>query len=733
MVNITLRETRQGSVTDKEGAFTITRVPLGVYTIEIRHIGYQEKIYQEIHLKSDTDVNLTVRLTPVAIQLKEVTVSPGSFSFMGAGSSSRQTMSREDIESVPQFGEDIFRAVNRLPGLSSGDYSAHFSIRGGRHDETLILLDGLEIYEPYHLKDFNEGAISIIDVETIGGVELMTGGFPAEYGNKLSGVFNITSRKPEEDHTRYSVGMSFMNARAMLEGTFAQGKGSWVFSARRGYLDLVFNLMNQNDLPSPMYYDLFSKMDYQIHPNHLFSANVLHARDKYTYNAKATTGFQDTLKTQELANNKYGNSYAWVRLKSTLGRKVSVQNMASVGTVTKSRDGTEKYTDFQDVVYELTNKRDFHILGFKQDWSYEYSNAVFLEAGLDIKKSKVDDTFHNIVGKNPDDPSTDSLAYYPIETRTAFKTDGTTLGLYLVNRFQLLDPLTLELGLRYDRTSYTKDSDFSPRVNALVKLAQRTNLRLAWGHYRQVQGIEDVAALNGQSGYFPSELSRQWTVGLDQSFPNGARVRVEGYYKKGSNLRPKYRNWKGSPDVFLETNEDRILVFPDKTTSRGIELYYDQNFGKKVSLRGSYALSQVEEQTNRIDNINNPSALQYDSNHLGPQDQRHALNLDSTYRPSHAWSLNLSYAFHSGWPGTLENMLQVIGDDGETDFSIQPVKLYGSKLPDYHRLDARITRKFETSRGEVRFFLEVVNLTNHNNVFGYDFYRVLNTNGELQL
>ena len=66
-----------------------------------------------------------------------------------------------------------------MRGLSSGDVAAHFSIRGGRHNETLILLDGLEIYEPYHLKGFNEGAISVINVETIEGVELMTGGFPA--------------------------------------------------------------------------------------------------------------------------------------------------------------------------------------------------------------------------------------------------------------------------------------------------------------------------------------------------------------------------------------------------------------------------------------------------------------------------------------------------------------------------------------------------------------------------
>ena len=192
LINVTLRGTYLGSSTDPDGRFTISRITLGIYTLEASRVGYKEVVYEKLRIESEVTLNLF--MTPIAIQLKEVIVTPGSFSFMETGSSARQTRSREDIESVPHFGEDIFRAVNRLLGLSSGDFSAHFSIRGGRHDETLTLLDGLEIYEPYHLKEFNEGVICIIDVETIEGVELMTGGFPAEYGNRLSGVFNITAR-----------------------------------------------------------------------------------------------------------------------------------------------------------------------------------------------------------------------------------------------------------------------------------------------------------------------------------------------------------------------------------------------------------------------------------------------------------------------------------------------------------------------------------------------------------
>ncbi len=733
-VNVALSGTRLGSTTDRDGRFRIERIPQGVYALRASRVGYEEVVYENVRIEGPTSLDLDLRMTRVVHELKEITVTPGSFSFMESSSSTQQTMSREDIETVPQFGEDIFRAVNRLPGLSSGDYSAHFSIRGGRHDETLILLDGLEIYEPYHLKDFNEGAISIIDVEAIESIELMTGGFPAEYGNRLSGVFSLTSSKrPKPGHASYSLGISFLNARAKSEGTFTEDKGSWFLSARRGYLDLVLNLMNQNDLPSPVYYDIFSKIRYEVNPRHTLSLNVLHARDKYTFDAKATTGFQDTIKTREDANNRYGNSYVWATLNSTLTQKLAVRSMASAGLVTRDRDGTEEYIDIPEPIYALTNKRDFSILAFKQDWIYESSGFMLTEFGYDLKKEDTDDTFTNIVGKNPDDPSADPLAHYPIVNRTNFKKSGTLLGMYLANRFQFLDPLVLEIGLRYDRASYTKDSDFSPRLNALVKLAQRSNLRLGWGFYRQIQSIEDVSALNDQDAYFPSELSKQWTAGFEHVFVDGARLRVEGYYKRGSNLRPKYRNWVGSPDVFPETNEDRILVFPEKTTSKGLEIYYNQNLGSKLSLRGSYAFTFAVEQANRIDNVNDPAAIDFDRNQPNPQDQRHALNLDSTYRPSRTWSITMSYAYHTGWPATLQDMFEVTGEDGEPDLAVKPLKLYGARLPDYHRMDVRVTRKFATSRGDLRFFFEVVNLTNHSNVFGYDYFKTLDSNGEFRL
>lgn len=730
---VTLRGTTLRVASDLNGRFAIRLAPPGTYDLEVRRVGYEMLVVEGIRVDGDTTVDLALTMTPLPFQLAEVTVTPGSFSFMEAGPTNRQTMSRTEIEAVPQFGEDIFRAVNRLPGLSSGDYSAHFSIRGGRHDETLIQLDGLELFEPYHMKDFNEGAVSIVDVESIEGVELLTGGFPAKYGDKRSGVFNLTSRTPKGGGTRYSLGSSFTNARALAEGTFANENGSWLVSGRRGFVDLFLGVIGKNDLPSPRYYDTFSAVRYQIHPRHALSLKLLHAGDRYTFNANATTGFEDTIRTRELAHNRYGNSYAWLRLQSLLGQRLVVGSTVSGSLITSSRDGTERYLDSPGAIYSVTGNRDFSVLGLKQDGTYQHSNSMIIEFGYDLRALNADYALTSVVWQNPDDPSPDTLGYYPQQTQKTTKRDGTTMGAYLSDRIQILSPLTLELGVRYDQASYTNDNDFSPRVNALYRLSEWNSLRAGWGHYRQRQGIADLAALDGLNRYFPSELSKQWTLGFEHLFEDSGTLRLEGYYKTGSRLRPTYRNWKGGLDVFPESNEDRILVFPERTTSKGIELYGKRNLGSRWSVQGSYALAFADERVSRIDNVNNPTPLVFDRSQPSPQDQRHALNLDLTYRLGDRWSMAAAYGFHTGWPATTERLIQVTGDDGEPDFTVLPDKLYGSRLSDYHRLDVRFTKRRHTARGEFRYFFEVINLTNHENVLGYDYFRIRDTGGGIRL
>src|SRR6185436_4911422 len=127
------------ALTEDDGRFVLEGVAAGPCTLSVTRMGFAP-LRRELTVAEGAVLNLDLQLLRTAVPLAEITVTPGSFSFMGQGTGTRQTMSREEVQAVPQIGEDIFRAANRLPGLVSNDNSTHVCIRGGRPHEKLILL-----------------------------------------------------------------------------------------------------------------------------------------------------------------------------------------------------------------------------------------------------------------------------------------------------------------------------------------------------------------------------------------------------------------------------------------------------------------------------------------------------------------------------------------------------------------------------------------------------------------
>ena len=122
------------------------------------------------------------------------------------------------------------------------------------------------------------GAISIIDLGVIHRADLLMGGFPAEYGDKMSGVFDITTKTGNRDRFAMNLGIDLINAHALLEGPLSD-KGSWLVSARRGYVDLILALMDADEDIRPQYADLYSKIAYDLTDKDKLTFNALYAWD----------------------------------------------------------------------------------------------------------------------------------------------------------------------------------------------------------------------------------------------------------------------------------------------------------------------------------------------------------------------------------------------------------------------------------------------------------------------
>jgi len=699
-----------GVSTDVKGSFTIPDLPFGTYTLILTSVGYSQKRLPGLLInKSKLDIG-TISLKESTITLSEVTVTPGSFSIMGDESlSTRQTLSGEDIKNM-SWAEDITRAVTRLPGVSSTDFSSKFTIRGGEKDEVLMILDGMELYDPFHQRDISGGLFSIVDIETIQGIDLMTGGFSAEYGNRQSGVFNMKTNQIANDERHTSIGLSMMNARVYTDGTFAKNKGSYMFSARRGTLDLLFKIVASGE-SIPYYTDAMAKVEYKLTDRHILSFHILRADDKTKRSDVYLTNYDSS-------DIKYSNTYSWLTLESFYNPKLHSRTLLFGGFNEEDRNGSYEKDEYGDVgTFLLTDKRSFNFFGVKQDWNWEVSNRFVLKSGFDLRQLKAEYDYYyslNDIRTNNQDSLINSLIVVDVDARPTAQ----QVNLYVSGRVQVLSSLFMETGLRYDYASHTNDKLWSPRVSLAYAFSKKTFLRAAWGYYYQTQFINNLDVNHNASTFNSAELSTHYVVGLEHLFKNGISLRVEGYFKDMPRINPIYQNLRDPIEVFPEARNDVVKLNINGTTAKGIELFVKYDMGKKISWWFSYALAKAEDD---IESIEFDGLLTARTGKVPrTTGQRHTIYADVNYRPNKKWHLSLAGQVYTGWHRTNYHYNWKTLPDSRLIFYPVHEVFNGVKYPVYHRIDLRANRHFKLKKSTISAFLHVINIYNQKNLRNFD-------------
>ncbi|MFC1476890.1 TonB-dependent receptor domain-containing protein [candidate division KSB1 bacterium] len=715
--NIVVVGTQRGASTGQDGRFSIPDLAEGIYSLEASYFGFRKKVIENITVAGNTSVDVIFELEETVLSLGEVIITPGHFSLIEKEPVTSNSLRAEDMRSFPQLGEDIYRAATRLPGVGGNDFSSRFTIRGGEHDEILVLFDGVELYDPFHLKDI-DGFLSVIDVEAIRSIDMITGGFPAEYGNRLSGVFNMKTVTPSRDNPRTSIAISFLNARFLSEGNFNNGNGKWLFLARRGYFDLLLQRLQDEDDEDeirPVFYDIIGKLQYFINEDHAVSAHMLTAVDNNLFLLDEGEIEVDTY---------YDNYYGWLKWDARFFTGLSAQTVISTGDIGK--EGFVKSLEDNGGGFNGSARdfRGFSYYGIKQDWNYELSDNYLLKWGMSAKNASADHDYffaeqqdYSIAG--PYEPSEPA----PFDTTKILgANEGAEFGAYLSNRFRIIQPLTVELGMRYDHASWTNDNNYSPRVNLAYNFKRNTTFRAGWGRYYQSQGINQLYAQDGDERFYPAELAVHKVAGLEHRFEDGTNLRVEIYHKKLSHLRPHYINYEGPClNLFEFAHDDRVRLEPDRGVSKGFEIYVNRLDKDKFNWWASYGYAKVEEV---VDGTTIPWVF----------DQRHTIYLDVNYRPTKDWSLNTSWQYHSGWPHTAtKNRITEWYPDGSYALEWYPGPLFAERLPSYQRMDIRATRFFNTSHGRLSVFFEIRNFFDRENVSEYDYDHIGYWSGQTQV
>ncbi len=653
---------------------------------------------------------------PMPYLREEIVVRSSRLSLLEQDPPAPLALSRADIDALPHLAGDLFRALSLLPGTAGNDFTAQLHVHGGRRDEVQVLLDGQELYEAHHLYDFDR-ALSIVEPGALSGAALSTGAFPARHGDRLSGVLDLTTGIPS-DRREIRLSLSLVTAVASGSGTFRGDRGTWLATARRGSIDLASRLLGKED---PDFWDLYGKVGYRLGDRQSLRGHLLQAGD--------TLDFQEGVRGEHKAfDTDYDSSYLWLTHQALAGERLLAETTASWSGLDRDRRGVE---DEEDQSFDVADRRTAEIAGLGQSWSFQQAPRHTLSGGVEGRRYEVDYDYARHL--ETDFVLAPGLSPPPT-FRFAGRRTGDHLGVWAADRFSPLAPLaplTVEIGLRYDRHTLTGDTLASPRVNLAWRLSERSVVRASWGHFHQSQRPSELQVEDGETRFSPAERSVHSVLGYERLFGDGDRaslqaLRLEVYRRQIRDPRPRYENLYEPLNVFPEIEPDRVRLAPDSSRAQGVELTLRGAAGARIDWWANYAHASARDR--------------FDGREVRRQtDQTHTLNLYANTRLGRSWSLSLAWRYHTGWPTTPVSLVEVPGAPGgdgeeegeegeepeepaEEEPQLVPVlgPLYSERLPSYHRLDLRASRAWQLRAGRLTFFLDLQNVYDRKNQAGFD-------------
>jgi len=666
-----------------------------------------------------------------------IDVRPSRYKLIDAGRDpgsprSPLALGRDEIGRLPHLGDDPFRTVTLLPGTAGSDVSARFSVRGGRRDEVRVMLDGLELYEPYHLPDY-DGALSLVSARGLEGMTLTTGAYPADLGDRMSGVLDLRTLRPAGPRLVVALGAldatltasgplpggrsgaasgasSGSSSEAASEGEARADPGGWLVTGRRGSLALAGDAVGDE---RPSLWDGLAKVEIPTRAGR-FALRGLAAEDRLRVDTAEDEDF-------ERLDNDWSSAYGWLT-HGWSNDRLLVESLAS--WTGQDRDRRAEVRE-EEGEYALRDRRDMSVVTLSQDYSLRRARGV-VRWGWEARRYRVRFDYAK-------DLELDLVVAAPFSAprRTVHEfrdtRAGNDLALWASHRLTApavagwrppwLERMTAELGLRYDRHQGSDGTVLSPRVNLAWSLGRARVLRLAWGRFTQSQRPYELQVEDGENRLWPVERSSHWVLGYEEVFahapaegagPRLAALRVELYHRTVANPRPRYESLLEPLNFFPEVEPDRVRLAPESSSAYGVELLLQGRWGRRLEGFLAYTGSRSED---RLGGRVVPRRF----------DQGHALRADLGWRLPRRWALNLAWRFHTGWPTTpVETLPAAGGEEAEDEPVARFGALYGRRLPDYHRLDLRVSRRWDLAWGRLTAYADVQNLYDRRNAAGFD-------------
>jgi hypothetical protein len=664
LIGATIFNTNQkaGGVTNTYGFYSISLKQSDTLGLVISMIGYKAQLKKLPGLKN---LVLNINLTANSKELDEVQV-------VASRNDKNVSSTQMGVVDVPMrlantlpvvLGErDILKIIQFLPGVQAGNEgTTGFYVRGGNTDQNLVQLDEATVYNPNHLF----GLFSTFNSNALNRVVLIKGGFPAQYGGRLSSVLDITMKEGNSKKMALSGGIGLISSNVTVEGPLKKEKGSFIISGRRTYVDLLVKPFLKGI--GYAFYDLNAKINYQITPKDKIFLSGFYGQDNAKYTGASSINY----------TINFGNSTATLRWNHLFNQKLFANTsfIANNYHLALSTIQSGYVSQLYSAIKDVNLKSDFEYYpnqkqNIRFGINYSSHNFAPFSASIRIPRS----------GKVPKF-NADSLA---------IKTNTNELAFYINDEIKFSPKFSLNLGLR-SPYFYTKGASYTflePRISSKINLNQETSLKISYTLMNQfLHLIPNSTASLPTDIWIPvskktaPQQSQQFSIGIFKNFKENAFVtNLEFYYKDMKNQAL----FKEGTLLTQVANIEDFLTF-GKGNSYGAELYIEKNIGK---LNGwlSYTLSWTNQQ---FKELNNGKEFPF------AYDRRHNLSVVGTYDLSKKWTLSAAFTYYTGRPYTLPDGRVEIGNGGTLYNGIygEYVGRNNYRMNNYHRLDLSATLK----------------------------------------
>jgi hypothetical protein len=715
------------TVTGPDGTFRLTDLRPGTWQLEIIAPGQPPFTSEPVDVRAGLSSAVDIVLPDVGEFRQDITVTAPAFVAPEEVKNSGFLIRSEEIGRSAGALQDVSRYVQTLPGVVIGtnDFRNDIIVRGGSPLENLFIVDNIEIPNINTFANFASagGTVSILDAALIEDVTFLTGGYPAPYVNRTSSVMQITQREGSRTRTSGRATLGFAGAGLIAEGPVASGRGSWILSARRSFLDVFTDDVGFGGVP--VLYTLNAKAVYDISSrDRLWAVNVSgwdSIRLGLAEN-EAEPSLEDEVANFDIRYSGWRSATGvnWQRIFGARGVGLLgvTHSEGRVGSTVKDlvRDGVpppglsvDEILSASPVVFREQSGEGETTL--KYDLTTYASAAGKVQVGGSVKAFRVD--YDTAAPFGTDNPYSSDGSADAFDVAIGFRAYQNSA--YLQTTTDVTPRLSLTWGGRIDHYQYLRAWRASPRAGVSYALTDRLSWRASAGRYHQQPFFLFVAAFPENRTLIPFRATH-YVTGLSYAPLPATRVTLEAYQKDYAD----YPVAAAYPSLSLanigDTFNVREILFPltsaGRGRARGVELFVERkDQGGRWYGQGNVAISKARHAG--LDGVLRDGSFDYPV----------VANLVGGYRVAEGWDVSLRVAYLSGRPYTpFDEALSTAQRRPVLDLS----QVNAVRAPAYARVDVRVDRTFQVRGRPVSVFAGAQNVANRENFSGVQWNRRLN-------